>query len=398
MKLDSQTFRISEAGSFGSRALLIGALGLAASAGGYFVDSAQFFQSYLVAFVFWTLVGLGGLFLLLIHHLVDATWSVVLRRIFESISVTLPLMAFLFIPVAFGIHDLYHWSHAEVVAADPILQGKAAYLNVPFFIARTAFYFLIWFFLGRSLYKISLKQDKSPDAGQNRRLRQISAPGMVLFALTLTFAAFDWLMSLDPHWYSTIFGVYIYVGSLLSGLAFVILLSQYLRGQGVLADKITVEHYHDLAKLLFAFTVFWTYIAFSQYFLIWYGNIPEETAWFHERWVGSWKIVTMLLVFGHFVFPFLALIPRAAKRSLKWVKIMAVWMLLIHWVDLYWIIAPSVPGHGAEPGVHLSWMDLTTMLGVGGIFLWMFWSRFSSQPLTPVGDSKLDESFKFLNS
>lgn len=404
MKFDTTTFMITDKGSFGNRALIIGALGLLASAFGYFTDPGQFFYSYLTAFVFWVSLGLGALFFTMLHHLTSATWSVALRRVSESAMLVLPMMIVFFIPIAFGLHDLFSWSHEDLVATDHLLQLKEPYLNVTFFLIRTGIYFTVWFFLTRTLYRLSLKQDSSPSDSLYTRMRQVSAPGMVLFALTLTFAAFDWLMSLSPHWYSTIFGVYVFVGSLLAALAFMTLLALYLRSNGIMADKITVEHYHDLGKLLFAFMVFWAYIAFSQYFLIWYGNIPEETLWFHQRWEGSWKVVTLMIVFGHFCLPFLALITRAAKRNLKFLGVVAVWMLFIHWVDLYWIIMPNMGVHQAagaavvEPGYHLSWMDLTTMVGIGGIFLWMFWGRFTAQPIAPINDRNLEASFNFMNS
>jgi len=191
-------------------ALIIGIAGLLAAASGYFVDQKQFFFSYLTAFVFWTTVTLGGLFFTLIHNTTHAMWSTVLRRIMETIMISVPVMAILSIPVLLGIHDLYHWSHEDVVAGDALLQKKAAYLNIPFFIIRTVFYFAVWFLLSRSLYKISKQQDESFDPEQKEKLRRRSAPGIIIFALTITFASFDWLMSLDPHWYSTIFGVYIF--------------------------------------------------------------------------------------------------------------------------------------------------------------------------------------------
>lgn len=399
MKIDTKTFRVIDAGTFGSRALIIGVIGLLASAAGYFINHEQFFYSYLTAFVFWVTLGLGALFFTLIHHLVDAEWSVALRRVMEATMVTLPLLIVFFIPIAFGLSDLFEWSHSDVVASDPLLLGKSPYLNTPFFLARTAGYFLVWFLLTRSLYRRSIQQDTSSEKGQTIRMRQISAPGMVLFGFTLTFAAFDWMMSLTPHWYSTIFGVYVFVGALLASLAFFTLLLLYLRGEGVLADQITVEHYHDLGKLIFAFVVFWTYIAFSQYLLIWYGDIPEETAWYHARWVGSWKGMSMLVLFGHFVLPFIALVTRAAKRNLKVLGFIGFWMLFIHWVDLYWIVLPSMTAHGAEGahGFSLSWMDLTTMLGIGGVFVWLFWKRFTAQPIVPVNDPKLEASFHFVN-
>ena len=202
-------------------------------------------------------------------------------------------------------------------------------------------------------------------------MKRISAPGMILFAITLTFASWDWLMSLDAHWYSTIFGAYYFSGCALSALVLVTLTAIYLRSKQVLVHQITVEHYHDLAKLTFAFTVFWAYMAFSQYFLIWYANIPEETIWFKHRWDGSWKTISLLLVIGHFAVPFLVLISRAAKRSTKVLLSAGVWLLFMHWIDLYWLVMPNLHQHGFVP----SWMDLTTMLGIGGIFLGLTWKR-----------------------
>jgi hypothetical protein len=393
VKLDRQTYRFTDTGSFGKVALVIGILGLVLSAFGYFQDKTQLFHSYLTAFSFWLSIGLGGLFFTMLHHLVNATWSVVLRRLSESVMVTLPFMIVLFVPVALGMHELYQWSHADVVAADEILQKKTAYLNTGFFLVRAVLYFAIWSLLAWSLYKTSLAQDKEHHQSQIARMRRISAPGMILFALTSTFAAFDWLMSLDAHWYSTIFGAYIFSGGFLAVLSFLILIAIYQRKQGVLSETITVEHYHDLAKLTFAFIIFWAYMGFSQYFLIWYANIPEETVWFLHRWEGSWKAVSLVIVFGHFAFPFVVLITRAAKRSFPVLAAAAGWILLMRWVDLHWVVLPNLHHHGA----HLSWLDLTTMLGIGGLFVWFFWRRYTSRAAVPVKDPSLEESIQFIN-
>lgn len=392
MKINTETFKLTEPGSFGRNALIVGALGLALSGAGYFMDSKQFFHSYLVAFVFWTSIGLGGLFFTLLNHLVGAEWSIVLRRISETIMMTLPVMIIFFIPLIFGFHDLYHWSHPEVVDTDPILKAKSGYLNPTFFILRTVVYFVIWFIFGQMLYKMSIKQDGG-DQTHNERMRRISAPGMILFAFTCTYAAFDWLMSLQPHWFSTIFGVWYFAAGLLACLAFINLFAQILRKNGVLENQITIEHYHDIGKLKFAFTIFWAYISFSQFFLIWYANIPEETIFYLHRWEGSWQYVSLLLIFGHLMLPFLWLIPRATKRSLPAMAFIGVWLLLMHWVDLYWSVFPNLHEHG----FHLSWMDLTTMAGIGGIFLWALWTRFASNALIPVKDPKLDKSLHFAN-
>jgi hypothetical protein len=200
-------------------------------------------------------------------------------------------------------------------------------------------------------------------------------------------------MSLNPHWFSTIFGVYFFAGGLLSVIAFMTLIALALRRKGILTETITVEHYHDLGKLLFAFTVFWTYIGFSQYFLIWYGNVPEETVWYLARWEGSWKFVSMVILFGHFVLPFIALLFRFTKRTPTSLWIIASWILLMHWVDMYWLVYPTL----LEKGASITWIEPATMLFVGGLFLWAFWGRFARNPLVPVNDPKLAGSINHVN-
>jgi hypothetical protein len=393
METQNQAYKISGITFFQKPALIIGIAGIIASVAGYFIDHSQFFFSYLTAYAFWMTMTLGALFFTLLHHLTGADWSVVLRRILETVMMTLPVMAILFIPILFGLHDLYHWSHEDAVAADPILLKKSAYLNPVFFTIRVVLYFSIWILLARGLYKTSLAQDEDYRLEQTVKMRKISAPGMVLFALSITFASFDWLMSLDAHWYSTIFGVYIFGGSLLAILSFMVIFGNLLKKKNMLADTITVEHYHDLGKFLFAFIIFWGYIGFSQYFLIWYANIPEETIWYLHRWEGSWKIITMVLVFGHFVIPFMALLPRFVKRNMGSLTFFAVWILIMHWIDIFWLVMPSLHHHG----FHFSWMDLTATLGIGGIFFWYFLQKYYKHALVPVNDPRLDVSIHMKN-
>lgn len=394
MNYDSKSYLLTESGKTGRLSLLIGLIGLALSAIGFFTDTSQFFHSYLVAFLFWASLGLGGLFFTMLNHVTNAAWSIVLRRITESVMASLPILFILFIPLLFGIHDLYHWSHEEAVAHDPLLKSKSPYLNTGFFILRALLYFIVWILLARILYKKSLKQDHNPDQGIVNSMRTISAPGLLLFAITITFAAFDWLMSLNPHWYSTIFGLYFFSGCFLAILGFVIIFGNILRGKGVLDTSITIEHYHDLAKLLFGFIIFWGYMGFSQYFLIWYANIPEETVWYLNRWHGSWKYISLIIVLGHFLIPFLGLMTRAAKRNLAWLTLLSVWILIMHWIDLYWLVFPT---HSPE-GVQFSWMDLTLFVGIGGLFFWLFWRQFSAHPLVPVNDHRLPVSIEFKNN
>lgn len=387
MRYNAGTYSIEEAPRAGRPALALGILGLAGMAGSIATHSEQFYHSYLIAYLFWLGIGLGGLFIVMLHHLTGSVWSVVLRRIAESLAMTIPLMALLFVPILFGIHDLYEWSHPEA-ASDPILMKKAIWLNPVFFAIRAFVYLGIWSFLAWRLTRISLEQDKEGTADCKHRFIKTSAPGMILFALTVSFAAFDWLMSLAPHWYSTIYGVYFAMGSIMAALATVILTVMQLQKKQALIGIVSAEHRHDLGKLLFAFMILWTYMAFSQYFLIWYANIPEETIFYQRRWIGSWKGVSLLLVFGHFVIPFFVLISRPAKRSVNVLGTMAVWLLVMHWIDLYWNVMPNLRPAGA----HISPRDLTATIAIGGLVIWWFIRNLVKHSLAPVGDPKLRAS------
>ncbi len=391
---DTPSHRLIGSGTVQKRTLLIGIVALLISAIGIVTDPAQFFHSYLTAFVFWFTIAIGGLFFTLLGHITGAVWSIVLRRIAEVLGMLLLPLAILFIPILFGMHELFHWSDVEAVAHDAILHKKTGYLNLPFFIIRTIFYFTVWFVLSRALYKNSLQQDQSPDGTPIAdKMRRISAPGTILFALTLTFASFDWVMSIDAHWYSTMFGVYIFSGSYLAVNAFLVLLLQYFRNQNVLSGAVSGEHFHDLGKLLFTFVVFWAYIAGAQYFLIWYANIPEETVWYLHRWEGNWRYFTLFIIAFHFIIPFFVLLFRAAKCNLTILKIMSTIILIMHYDDLYWLIMPSLHPHGPR----MSWMDVTTLVGIGGVLISLLIRKLSTQPLVPTGDPRLEASIKFVN-
>ncbi|MCB1153717.1 quinol:cytochrome C oxidoreductase, partial [bacterium] len=242
-------------------------------------------------------------------------------------------------------------------------------------------------------YRGSVKQDKSGDKKITRRLQNLSGPGIILTALTLTFAAFDWIMSLDPHWYSTIYGVYYFSGSLVAIFAFLSISIIAMQSAGLLEGVVTTEHYHDLGKLLFGFTVFWTYIAFSQYFLIWYANIPEETLWYAHRSVGSWQKMTTFMAVGHFVLPFFYFLTRSTKRHRFALLVGAMWMLMMHFIDMYWLVAPSLHHEGVVFGL----IDVTTLLGIGGLFLAFFTWNLRRNPLVPIKDPRLQESLRFEN-
>jgi len=349
--------------------------------------------AYLVAYVFFLTLALGALFFVMMSHLTGSAWSVTMRRISENVMVTIPSGAVLFLPIAFGLGSLYAWARPEAVANDPVLAGKAVFLNPRFFLIRAAVYFAIWSFWAVKLYRGSVSQDRETSLRKTRSAERWSAPGMLILTVTVALASFDWLMSLDPHWYSTMFGVYVYSGAGLAFFAVLTLLLLVLRGAGLLRQSVNQEHYHDLGKWLFGLTVFWAYIAFSQYMLIWYANLPEETVWFRDRLVGSWRWVAAVLVLGHFFVPFLVLISRAAKRRLGILGAAAVWILVMHYTDLYWIAMPVFSKAGFAP----SWFDAAALAAIGGTFGLVFWSRLRRHALAPTGDIRFERSLEFTN-
>jgi hypothetical protein len=354
----------------------------------------KFYFSYLTSFMFWLSIALGGLFFTIVQFAAKAGWSVVVRRLAENAMLPLWFLGVLFVPIYLGMHDLFHWTHADAVAADPILQGKAPYLNTSFFLARAVLYFVVWIGIGVYFYRNSVRQDQSGDEALTRRLQTASGPAILLFALTITFAAFDWIMSLDPHWFSTIFGVYYFAGSVVAIFAFLALVSLVLQKTGALKRVITVEHYHDLGKLLFAFTVFWSYIAFSQFMLYWYANVPEETLWYAERAHGSWRSLSIVLGVGHFALPFFYLMTRLTKRRTGTLMFATLWLLVMHYLDLYWLIMPQ--NHSLH-GVELGPLDLATFAGIGGLYLAYFTGLLRRYALIPRRDPRLVESLTFEN-
>jgi hypothetical protein len=371
----------------------LGILGVGASLALRGEDPEQFAFSWLVAFLYCLSIALGALFFVLVHHATKAGWGVAVRRLAENLMATLPLFALLALPVMFGVHELFHWSHEDALAHDKLLQSKQGYLNTGFFYARAALYFVCCTALGLWFWSSSRKQDVSGDESLTRRMIWVSGPAIMIFAVTVTFAAFDWIMSLEPHWYSTIFGVYYFAGCLVGAFAMIVLLTAGLVRAGHLADVINTEHFHDLGKLLFAFTVFWAYIGFSQYFLIWYGNIPEETAWFLRRMEGSWQEISILLAAGHFIVPFFFLMSRHIKRRTPLLITGALWMLFMHLVDVHWLVMPTL--HKYDP--HLTVLDVTTLVGVGGWFLAAVTWIMRRQALVPLRDPRLSESLSFEN-
>lgn len=362
----------------------------------YFSNHDQFFSAYLFGYYYWLSLSLGATFFVMIQRQTQAEWSVVVRRLAETVMTHFWVLAPLFIPLLFGLHSLYEWTHTEVVTKDALLQGKSGYLNVTFFIIRAVVFIAIWCFFSWKLYGNSVRQDKSGDPKETKSAAWWSAPGIPLLIISATFASIDLLMSLQPHWYSTMWGVYIFAGGGVAFMALLILISTWLRSNGMLGDVITVEHYHDMGKLMFAFNVFWAYVAFSQYFLIWYANMPEETVFFVHRKVGSWTGVSLLLAFGHFIGPFVILLARGAKRHPVLLPVMAAWMLFIHAVDHFWIIMPVRNPNGVAWGQI--WMNLSTWAAIGGTCGFFFLTQLSKHSMVPVQDPFLEESLEFENA
>lgn len=374
-------------------AAILAAAAVAAASG---EGSRRFLFAYLVAFAFVLSLSLGGLFFVVLQHLTRAGWSVAVRRVAELFAANLVLVAALalvvVVPVLAGDATLYPWADAARVDADHLLHAKAGYLNPIFFAGRAAVYFGVWLLLARYFLGRSTEQDHTGEPALTTRMERASAPAMIAFALTVSFAAFDFLMSLDPLWYSTIFGVYFFAGAAVAFFAALALAMMLAQRSGRLAQAITSEHYHDVGKLLFAFVFFWGYIAFSQFMLIWYANIPEETRWYAARFEGGWLAVTLVLLFGHFLLPFAGLLPRASKRKKTLLAFWAGLLLVMHYVDLFWLVAPN-----GGAGVRFGLVDLLVFVGLVSLWtagvLWLARSR----ALLPVRDPRLGESLAFEN-
>jgi len=355
---------------------------------------ADFFRAYLTNFVFFLSLALGALVFVLLAHLMRAGWSVALRRIAEVVAWTLVPLAPLALVVLVGMHDLYEWTHAEAVAQDALLQHKQAWLNPTFFVVRLVVYLATWAGMAALLLRRSVTQDATGEPTLTSRSEGFAGPATIVFAFTVTFASFDLVMSLDPHWYSTIFGVYFFAGAFLGFTALLVVLLAALGRQSEFGRLVGTEHRHDLGKLLFAFVVFWAYIGFSQYMLIWYSNLPEETVWYAARQTGPWAAVSGLLLYGHFLAPFLVLMSRHPKRRRKVLLGAAAWLLAMHWLDLFWLVMPSA--RSAGPLVRL--VDLACFVGLGGLFLAALAWRLRRVNLIPVRDPRLAESLRFENA
>ena len=355
---------------------------------GVFVSPDAFFRAYLVSYLFFFGVALGSMAILMLQYITGGAWGAVIRRILESCTRTLPLMALLFVPLIFGLPHLYPWARPELVAHDPLLQHKALYLNVPFFLLRAVFYFSVWIAIMHFLNRWSLEQDTRPDPAVTRRLEMLSRAGLLLYALTETFAAIDWAMSLDAHWFSTIYGILLMGGQGLATLAFVIPVAMILARRPALTSIITPDQFHDLGKLMLAFVMLWAYFSFSQLLITWAANLPEEIPFYLRRIEGAWLWVGIALALVHFMLPFVVLLSRDVKRRPAALSIVAAGLIVARFIDIFWLVRPTLAGGGL--GLH--WLDFVAPFAVGGLWVWVFVWQLGTRALVPVNDPYLPES------
>jgi hypothetical protein len=375
-----------EIGRWQQRALIVGVIFSLLLAVGGLLDRTQFFRSYLVAYLFWTGIALGSLAILLLQHLTGGAWGLVIRRVLEAATRTLPLMAALFIPIIVGAHQIYPWTHEEEMATPALKEKARLYLNLPFFSGRAALYFAIWLLLAYLLNKWSLEQDRTADPRFAKNMRQLSAPGLLLFFVTVTFASVDWAMSLNPDWFSTIYGLLFAIAWALSALALAIAIMSFLTNREPMSRIVRPNHFQDLGKLMLAFVMLWAYFAFSQFLIVWSGNLPEEIQWYLPRVRGGWGAIAISVVFFHFAFPFLLLLSASLKRNARKLVMLAGLILVMRFVDLFWMIVPEF----RPTAFHVNPLDVVAPIAIGGLWFAAFSRQLVKRPLIPVNDPQYD--------
>jgi hypothetical protein len=451
---DQPTYRLKDDGSLWANAwkvmAVVALVGIVGAVVGALMDPTRFAFSYLFAFLVAMTIGLGGLFLVLVLFVTGAGWGVSVRRTAEFIAAALPVLAVLVIPVLANYETLYEWAQVDhhhddspepgahgsterLLGASPakaqdrapvaapggqvhrayeqmdfhehtpmeealhhhLVEFKsAAWYPVAFWLGRSAIYLGVWILLSMLYFRWSTRQDETGDPELTLKMQRLAPVALILFGLTSTFAGVDWIMSLEPTWYSTIYGVYLFAGSAMVIFALVILITLSLNDHGLLGRAVNTEHYHDMGKLMFGFVCFWAYIGFSQWMLIWYANLPEELTYYHRRWEGGWEVVSMLLILGHFALPFLALISRVPKRRLGLLKAGAAWLVFMHVVDMYWFVMPYAPGTGFSP----HWLDVACLFAVLGVFFGVVFFLMRRYPLIPVGDPRLHRALQHVQT
>jgi len=378
-------------------------LGVAALAVSAFLGSGEndnwsrFSHSYLVAFM-WTLtIAAGAVWWVTIQNIVNSHWSTVIRRVGELLATSAPVMFVLALPVTLplimGKPIMYRWADPSLMTGD--LHNKIGYLSTKFFAIRFVFYFGFWTWLGYFFLRNSLSQDKQDKATSAKtvvKMRRVAGPAMIVYAIAITFCSIDLIMALEPQWFSTMFGVYYFASCVQAINASLALSLMWLQGKGRLKSSVTVHHFHDLGKMVFAFTIFWAYVGFSQFMLQWYANIPEETAWWKERFANSWGTLSWVLLFAHFVIPFFGLLSRWVKRSRPGLAFWCIWQLVMIYVDMYWLVMPTVSNE-----VPFKLIDLTCWIGVASLFVAGVAYRAKNLDLIAVNDPRLPDSLAFEN-
>ncbi len=367
-------------------ALIGGALALILSIALGFANWQQFFRSYLVAYVYWMVYAMGCLAILQLHHMTGGRWGLPIRRILEAGTRTIPAMTVLFLPLLFGISRLYPWTQPGSLGDDPAGNFRRAYLTPHFFILRAVFYFAVWNLLAGLLNKWSAEQDRTGDLRLKVRMSSLAAPGTVIWSLTWSWAMVDWVMTLEPTWYSSIYGMVFMVIACLAALSFCVVMLRMLDGNESLHNSYAPGRLNDIGNLMLTFTLLWTYMSFSQFLIIWSGNLKQEIPWYMTRAFGQWGLIAAALLLFHFFVPFFILLQRKVKDRLERLSVLAAWMLVITLVDVYWLIVPSIEKTG--PRIHLQ--DILALLGIGGIWVGTYMGQLKKMPFLPLHDPRFE--------
>jgi hypothetical protein len=385
---------------FRTLALGVGGIALIVMAVGAYFNTEQALRSWLLGFIFWGGIGMGSLGVLMLQYLTGGAWGVVIRRILEAGSRTLPVIVLMFIPLAIGVytHNFYEWTHLP--PTDHAIKERGIYLMPWFWIVRSVIYFALLGMMVYFLNKWSVEQDLTETVEESRlvleKASRFSGPILVIYALVVTFMAVDWVMTLDPHWFSTIWGLLFVAGWALSCFCFVVALLAYLSDKSPMNGVLGKRHFHDLGKLMLALVMVWAYFNFSQFLIIWAGNLPEETGWWITRMKGGWGYIGVGLILFHFAFPFLVLLQQDFKRKARWLATLAIFILVMRLVDMFYLIGPSTRvTAGTQPGAFVvSWMDIVAPVAVGGIWLWWFFGELLKRPLVPARDPYFEEAIE----
>ncbi|MEO6050183.1 MAG: hypothetical protein ABIP78_02485 [Pyrinomonadaceae bacterium] len=380
-------------------ALGIGGIALIIWAVGAYFNTEQALRSWLLGFIFWGGICIGSLGVLMLQYLTGGAWGLVIRRIVEASSRTLPVVFLIFIPLAIGVytHSFYEWTHLP--PTDHAIEARGIYLLPWFWIVRSVIYFSLWGVMVHLLNKWGAAQDKTTTVEESRllleRASRFSGPTMVIYALVVTFAVVDWVMTLDPHWFSTMWGLLFVAGWALSCFCFTVVVLAFLVDKAPMNSVLGKRHFHDLGKLMLALVMVWAYFNFSQFLIIWSGNLPEETTWYLTRWKGGWVYVAVSLILLHFAFPFLLLLKQDFKRRPVYLASIALFILFMRLVDMFYQIAPSYrvsPGVLEQGAFYVSWLDFVGVIAIGGIWVWWFCGELLKRPIVPVKDPYFEEA------